>query len=302
MNIFDNLVVSALSFIPKPIVWQFSKPYVAGSNISDAVRIIKKLNGEGVSTTVDVLGEFITNTNQVSPTVDMYKRVLDVIDQEKLDANISIKLTAFGLQLDKKFCIDSALNLIGYANDKYNNFVRIDMEDSNCTTDTIEVYQRAHKQYEKVGLVVQSYLHRCMDDVQRLIKEEKVNLRICKGIYIEPPDIAFQTKMDIRQNFVALVDEMLKNDCYVAIATHDQYVVEETMRLIERYKIRPDQYEYQMLLGVLPNLRRKIVKQGHRMRVYVPFGKDWYGYCTRRLKENPTIARHVLKNLIKAKK
>ncbi|RMH68339.1 MAG: proline dehydrogenase [Gemmatimonadetes bacterium] len=306
MTVFDKLIARTLPYVPKPLVWQFSKPYVAGNTIDDAVRVVKELNAEKVMATIDVLGEFIHSTDQVAPTVETYKKVLDVIDKEQLEANISIKLTAFGLLLDKEFCADSVMNLIGYANSKYNNFVRIDMEDSACTDDTIEIYERARKQFPKTGLVIQAYLRRSMADVQRLIQEAPAkpdpNLRICKGIYIEPEEIAFKDRQEIRQSFVDLVEMMIKNGRYVGIATHDEWVVTETEKIIKKYNAQPDQYEYQMLLGVLPDLRRKIQANGHRVRVYVPFGKDWYGYCTRRLKENPALAGHVLKNLVKPKK
>ncbi len=292
MNWFNNLISILLPYVPKPIVGFFSKHYIAGDSLEDAVQVVKNLNNMGMCATIDVLGEEISDKNDALHAVDMYKKVLEAIQRENLDANISVKPTHVGLLLDKDFCYENLKILIEEAK-KINNFVRIDMEDATTTDDTIDMYLRFHKEYDNVGTVFQSYLRRLMDDVNHVIPY-KPNLRLCKGIYNEKREIAYKDKDVINCNFNYALEKLLSNGSYVGIATHDEKLVWHGLKLIDQLQLKPEQYEFQMLLGVDHELRRIIVNSGHKLRIYVPFGKDWFGYSTRRLKENPAIAGHII--------
>jgi proline dehydrogenase len=294
MKWLNKLIALTLPFVPKPIVGFFSKHYIAGDTLEDAVRLVKDLNDKKMMATIDVLGEEITDKNQSLEAVETYKEVLEAIEKEKLNANISLKPTHMGLEIDKEFCYENIKSLVELAAEK-NNFVRIDMEDSTTTNDTLDMYLRLKKDYSNVGTVLQSYLRRNIEDVNRLIPH-KANLRLCKGIYNEKREIAYKDKDIINYNFNYSLKKLLENDCYVGIATHDEKLVWYALKLIDQLKLKTDQYEFQMLLGVDHELRRIIVNSGHRLRVYVPFGTQWFGYSTRRLKENPAMAGHILKN------
>ncbi len=296
MNWINKLISVTLPFIPKPIVGFFSKHYIAGDKLEDAIQVVKQLNNEGMMATIDVLGEEIKEKAQSLQAVDTYKEVLNAINEENLDANISLKPTHMGLEIDKEFCLNNIRTLVEEAK-KHDNFVRIDMEDATTTDDTIEMYLQLLNDFDNVGTVLQSYLRRFIRDINYLIPN-KANLRICKGIYNEKREIAYKDKTIINDNFNYGLEKLLRNACYVGIATHDEKLVWHALKLIDQLQLKPDQYEFQMLLGVDHELRRIIVNNGHRLRVYVPFGTDWFGYSTRRLKENPAIAGHILKNVI----
>jgi len=296
MNWFNSLIAILLPYVPKPIVGYFSRHYIAGENLIDAVKVVKDLNQNRMCATIDLLGEEVKVKEDSLNAVEMYKQVLQAIDKEKLDANISVKPTHMGLKIDKEFCYENIETLVQEAA-KFNNFVRIDMEDATCTDDTIEIYLRLKEKYDNVGTVLQSYLRRTIDDINHLIPH-RANLRLCKGIYNEKREIAYKDKSIINYNFNYGLKKLLSNGCYVGIATHDEKLVWYALRLIDELKLKPDQYEFQMLLGVDHELRRIIVNSGHRLRVYVPFGKEWFAYSTRRLKENPAIAGHIIQNLI----
>ena len=295
MKLLNRFIVFFMPVIPKFIVQLFAKPYIAGSKLKDAVKVTKELNTQNISTTIDVLGEDITRKDEATFTVQKYHEVLKAIKDEKLDANISVKLSAIGLKLDKEFCFENIESIIKKAAE-YNNFVRIDMEDSSCTTDTIEVFNRVQKKYKNVGIVLQAYLRRTLADTDELVKT-KTNFRICKGIYVEPHTIAWKDMDIINNNFALITETMLKNGSYVGIATHDEKLVWEGLRIVHDLGLKCDQYEFQMLLGVTEKLRKIIVDEGHRMRVYVPFGEQWYAYSTRRLKENPKMAGYIVKSI-----
>ncbi|GAB4341411.1 MAG: proline dehydrogenase [Calditrichia bacterium] len=296
MQWFNKLVALTLPYVPKPIVGFFSRHYIAGETLNDAVATVKDLMAQGACATIDVLGEEIRNKEDATKAVQLYKEVLRVIDQEKLDANISVKPTHMGLKLDKEFCYNNIKELVEEAK-KYNNFVRIDMEDATTTDDTIEIYLKLKEAYGNVGTVFQAYLRRLVDDVNRVIPH-KANLRLCKGIYNEKRTVAYKDKDIINDNFGYCLEKLLKGGCYVGIATHDEKIVWKALQLIDDLKLKKEDYEFQMLLGVDPELRRIIIDGGHRLRVYVPFGTDWFGYSTRRLKENPAIAGHIMKSVI----
>ena len=295
MSVFNNLIVSAVQLMPKSIIGFFSKRYISGENIGDAIRVTRELNRLGIFSTIDVLGEAVKNREEAIESKNKALEVLDTIIKFNLKANLSIKPTQLGLAIDEDFAFDQVCTLIQKAKEM-DSFVRIDMEDSPYTDSTFRLFRRLKKDYENVGIVVQAYMKRTYDDVVVLNKLD-TNYRLCKGIYIEPPAIAYKDKEIIRKNYVKDLELMLKNGNYVGIATHDEYLVNEAYRLIKELNIPNDKFEFQMLLGVREDLRNKINNDGYKIRVYVPFGKDWYAYSTRRLKENPQVAGYIFRSL-----
>ena len=295
MKAFNELIVRTLPLVPKPIVRRFASRYVAGETLDEALALVARLNGEGCMATLDVLGEDITRLDETEATVRAYETALAEIEKRRLDSNISVKLTALGLKLDPAHCRAQFSRIVEAAR-RTNNFVRIDMEDSPVTEETIRIYFETKERYPRVGIVLQAYLKRSPADARR-IAQAKGNVRVCKGIYVEPPEIAYQDRERIRQGFLELTDILLDAKAYVGIATHDPVVVERARATISRRKLPREAYEFQMLLGVAGGLRRRLVAEGHRLRVYVPYGDAWYAYSVRRLKENPSIAGHVLKGL-----
>jgi proline dehydrogenase len=292
-SLFDRLVVGTLPFAPKPIVRRFAIRYVAGETLDDAVRTVRELSAEGAMATVDVLGESVTRREQTEQTRDEYLRVLDTIVANRLPANVSIKPTAVGLSIDPQLARENCRAICRKAAES-GTLVRIDMEDSPYTEKTLQLVLELKEEYPNVGVVVQAYMRRTLADMDRLVAA-KMNVRICKGIYVEPREVAFKDRQVVIENFAAIVDKHLSAGCYAGIATHDEACVQKALATIDRLKLTPDQYEFQMLLGVDPLLRRTILKAGHRLRVYVPYGRDWYAYSLRRLKENPSIARHTVR-------
>jgi len=295
MSLLDRLIASSLPLVPKPLVSYFARPYIAGETIEDQVRMVRSLNSEGFMAASGILGEFVERREEADAAVKDYQAILNRIDREKLDSNIHIKPTHLGLKLDKEYCYQNVRRLAAMARD-HSNFVRLDMEDSSCTDDTLDIFLRLREEFANVGAVIQAYMRRSLTDVRRLAKV-KANVRICKGIYIEPREIAYQDKELVRSNFTYLLEELLGAGCYVGIATHDERLVWEGFRLVDRLGLDAGQYEFQMLLGVEPALRRMIRDAGHRLRVAVPFGPAWYRYSLRRLRKNPAIAGYVLKAL-----
>ncbi len=293
MLIFNKLIVWFMPLVPKFIVKYFSKPYVAGPKLQDAVDTVRQLNKQGSLATLDVLGESAKVRKESDEAVEEYFLALATIQAEHLDCNISVKPTQLGLLLDKEFCYQNLKKIIEKAK-SYGNTVRVDMEDSHCTSDTLELFLRLQKEFDNVGIVIQSYLRRSLDDVKALAKS-RTNFRICKGIYVEPRDIAYKDHGIVNDNFALLLETALKSRCYVGIATHDEKVVWHGLRLIHQLGLSRDEYEFQMLLGVDEQLRRILIESGHQLRVYVPYGKNWYAYSMRRLKENPRIAFYIIK-------
>lgn len=281
--------------MPNSIVWVFSKRYIAGENLEDAIKLVKSLNAKGIYGTIDVLGEAIKNIDEALEDKNKCLKVLDAINKHNLKANLSIKPTQMGLSLDEEFAYKQISELVEKAKG-INNFVRIDMEDSPYTDSTICLFKRLRKNYNNVGIVIQSYLKRSFNDVVELNKLNS-NYRLCKGIYIEPAAIAFKDRQKIRDSYVKILEEILNSGNYVGIATHDEYLINEAFRLIKKINIPKDKFEFQMLLGVREDLRDKINADGYKVRIYIPFGKDWYKYSIRRLQENPEIAGHIFKNL-----
>ena len=295
MFIINRLLAWTLPLVPKFIVRFFSKKYIAGSTLHNAVEKIKEFNKNGIMATVDILGEEITNEEDALKVVDEYKQVLDAIDTQHLDSNVSIKPTHLGLKIDKEFCYNNIKTIVEIAG-KYNIFIRIDMEDHTCTSDTIEIFLRLKNNYNNVGVVIQSYLRRTIEDLDTLT-EQKANLRLCKGIYVEPRSVSYKDPSIVIDNFKYCLEKLLAAGCYVGIATHDEKLVWHALTQINKFKLKKDDYEFQMLLGVTEELRDILVTAGHRLRVYVPFGEHWYAYSMRRLKENPNITRSIIKNI-----
>jgi proline dehydrogenase len=296
---FNKLISNILPYMPKKLVWQFSKDYIAGETIDDAVLASKKLNAEGILTTIDVLGEFITNLDEAKANKDEYLEVIEKAEKAGVEGNYSLKPTFFGLLIDKEAAYTHIREVVAKAA-SYNNFVRIDMEDTPCTDLSIEMYRRLKEEFpENVGLVLQAYLKRTEDDIKQMAdlhsEEVPLNFRLCKGIYVEPEALAYKEYDQINKHFLSDIDLMLKEGMYPSIATHDKPVVEGAFKLLEKYNPSKDMYEFQMLYGVAPALRKSIVDAGHKMRVYVPFGSQWFGYCTRRVKENPAMASVIMK-------
>jgi proline dehydrogenase len=287
--------------MPKKLIWIFSKRYIAGETIEDGLKACRELNAQGIEVTVDLLGEFISTIEQAEENRDKYLAIIDRFISEGIVGNFSVKPTMFGLLIDKDVCYTNIEAVIQKAAEK-NSFIRIDMEDSQCVDTELEMYKKLQQKYPAhVGLVIQAYLRRTKNDLTALntisVNGAPLNFRLCKGIYIEPKHIAFKAFEEVREHYLDDLEFMLDHNMYVGIATHDKYLVEKAQEIIKRKNIDKSKYEFQMLYGVTPELRSSIAKQGYKMRVYVPFGKDWFGYSTRRLKENPQMASHIVKAL-----
>jgi proline dehydrogenase len=285
--------------MPKDVVGIFSKKYIAGEKLEDAVNLVLTLNKKGIYATIDVLGESVRNKEEALDAKRKALEVLDNIEKFKLMANLSIKPTQMGLNIDENFALQNITEIVEKAKN-LNNFIRIDMEDSPYTDATFAILKKLKEKYDNVGVVVQAYLKRSFDDVIKLNKIN-TNYRLCKGIYIEPANIAYKGRQEIRDNYLKILETILKSGNYVGIATHDEYLINEAKKMISELKISKDKFEFQMLLGVREDLRDKINNEGFKIRIYVPFGKDWYPYSVRRLKENPQIAGYVFKSIFTRK-
>lgn len=297
MSLFNFLVSKTIMHVPGPIVGFFAKSYIAGEDLVAAVATTRDLNHKGMVATIDILGEFIKTREEATYFKQQCLDILNGIDREGLDANLSLKPTQMGLELDKEFAFANIREIVAQAA-KLNNFVRIDMEDHPCTDDTLEFFRRLREEFPgHVGVVLQSYLRRTLDDIESL-SDGLLHFRLCKGIYNEPRSIAYKDMAIINRSFVCCLEKMFEKKAYVGIATHDEKLIFEAEQLISKFGLKRDEYEFQMLLGVDPELRDILVAQGHRLRIYVPFGKSWLPYSKRRLKENPSIARHALKQML----
>jgi proline dehydrogenase len=294
MGLFNSLISSLLPYAPKSIVRMVANKYIAGETLDDAMKMVAKLNAEGAMATVDVLGEFVESSAVAREETDNAIRVLEEIARRKVDSNLSVKLTSLGLGIDTGFAYENLHRVVAKAAE-LGNFVRTDMENSPYTDRTIEMQRRIRKDFPKnVGIVLQAYLRRTESDI-RALAAEGVNFRLCKGIYVEPEAIAFKGREEVQQNYLKCLELIFDHGCYVGIATHDDVLIDGAREIIARRGLERHQYEFQMLLGVREQKRRELIAQGHRLRVYVPFGRDWYGYSIRRLKENPSVAGHVFK-------
>lgn len=295
MKLFNSLIAHTLPYVPKSLVGVVSKRYLAGEYIEDAIATVKALNAQGAVCTVDLLGEFVTSESEVEKTIDVYKKTITKISEENLSSSISLKPTSFGALIDRKECADNIRDMVIFAKEKGIS-ITIDMEDHPYTDFTLETYNQLRKEFPNhIRTVVQAYFKRTFDDVQKLVTEDKCCLRLCKGIYDEPSDIAYKDRNKINENYLQILRLMLEKGCYPGIATHDDYLVYKAFEMIEEFSLTKEDYEFQMLLGVRSELRKEILAKGHPLRIYIPFGERWYEYSLRRLKENPNIAGHIVK-------
>jgi proline dehydrogenase len=292
LALVDRALARVLPAVPRPIVRKISERYIAGTELGDASAVVRDLNEEGKAATIDVLGEEIRSREEAFEIVRSYHDAFEAIQRERLDSNVSVKLTALGLKIGYELCRANLETVVRHAAES-GNFVRIDMEDSSCTSDTLRMYRELREAgLDNVGVVLQAYLRRTVRDI-RALAPFKPNVRLCKGIYIEPPLIAYHDFDAVRQNFVLALGELLRAGSYVGIATHDRWLLSEGRRLVDEHGLTRDEYEFQMLLGVTESSANRLVREGHRLRIYVPFGKQWYSYSLRRLQENPKIAGYI---------
>src|SRR5256885_8321782 len=286
----DGAIVKLLPAVPKPVVQRISSRYIAGAELRDATRVVRELNAHGKMATVDVLGEEVSDAEATGRFVDAYGDVLAEIERTGLDSNVSVKPTALGLKLDLDLCRENLAAVVDNAAAR-GDFVRIDMEDSSTTDDTLRLYRELREAgRDNVGVVLQAYMRRTVADV-RALSDLRPNVRLCKGIYVEPPQVAFTDFDAVRANFVQALDELLAAGAYIGIATHDEWLIQRGLERVGG--MGREDYEFQMLLGVREQRANELVAAGHRLRVYVPFGREWYGYSLRRLQENPKVAGYI---------
>ena len=292
MSLVDSAIVRLLPAVPKPVVRRISSHYIAGEELDDALRVVLQLNHEGKLATIDVLGEEITEPEEAQAIAFAYREAFEAIERGRLDSNVSIKPTALGLKLGYELFRENLTDVVEHAASR-GNFVRIDMEDSSTTDDTLRLYRELRAAgHHNVGVVLQARLKRTLADIAELA-DLKPNVRLCKGIYLEPPELAYRDFDSIRASFVHALEALLEAGCYVGIATHDEWLLEQGQRLVSTRGLGREDYEFQMLLGVRPALGDELVRGGHRLRIYTPFGRHWYAYSLRRLQENPKIAGYI---------
>ncbi len=296
MDLINKIVSSVVPTMPKYLVMKVASRYIAGQTLNEVITTVKKLNSLGAITTIDLLGEHSDDKQHAIEASETYIEILNTIKKHNLDSNVSLKPTHMGLTNGPEFCIELIEKIVKHAKE-LGNFVRIDMEDSPFTDDTLDMFYSLKEKYDNVGIVIQSYLRRTLSDASKLAKS-RANVRVCKGIYREDHKIAYHNREIIINNFGLILRELLSRGCYVGIATHCEQTVWEALRIIHELKLEPQQYEFQMLLGVAEDLRKIILDAGHRLRVYVPYGEEWYPYSIRRLKENPKISEYVIKDFL----
>ena len=297
MNPLSRLLVKSLPLVPRPIVGAVAKRYIAGETLEEALDVAIDLNRRGYSTTMDLLGEATLEAGQARKAASDYSEVLKAIETRGIDGNVSVKPTQFGLAIDPGLCLDLFRKLAAEAA-SLGHFVRVEMEDSTSTDATLELFKALRSDFDNVGIVIQSYLRRSESDTAGIL-ELKPNVRLVKGVYAEPKTRAYQNRQVIRDRFVSLARTLLEGEAYVAFATHDEWLVEEARKLVQAFKLGPDAYEFQMLLGVRPELGQRILDAGYRLRIYIPFGRDWYRYSLRRLRENPKMAGYIVDAMLR---
>ena len=298
MPITNSLLATIMPYLPKVLVRPFAKPYVAGESIDSVIKIAKKLNDNGFSTTLDILGEFVNSKEEANKIKNAYSELIKNISSKKLDSTISVKLTHLGLGIDSKLG-EKNFNSLSLIGKEYNVGITIDMENSPYTSKTFEIYKNAIIKNEKLGAVIQAYLYRSLDDIKHL-DSSLLNLRICKGIYNESQDIAIQDRLAINDNYFEMAKSLLNGQGYACLATHDLTLIDRLESFIDENDISPKRFEFQVLYGVpMGNRLEELKSKGYKIRIYVPFGEAWFEYSVRRLKENPKIISYVLKNLFK---
>jgi len=296
MKLINNLIIQILPFLPKFLVKIVASPYIAGITDEEMLQNVKKLNRKGFKVAIDILGEHVKTENEAEEITKRYSRIYDEINKRNLLANISIKLTHIGQDLGIDIVRNNLSKLVEAAK-KNNNFLRLDMENVPYTSETIQLYKEMFNNYNQIGIVIQAYLHRSIDDIKAL-SNDKFNVRICKGIYVEDPHLVLNDYNDIRENYISLVKESLNNGSYVGIATHDEFLIDSLYSWILENNISKDKYEFQVLHGVpMQKKLKKLMEDGNTVRVYLPYGDNWYDYSVRRLKENPKMAGYIIKNL-----
>ena len=298
MALLDRAIVRVLPAVPRPVVRRLSDRYIAGAELDDAIEVVRRLNEAGKLATLDVLGEEVASREEALAIRGEYEEAMAAIEHEGLDANVSVKVTALGLAVDPELCAASVRAIVGKAAEN-GRFVRIDMEDSTTTTATLDLYRALRAEgHDNIGIVLQAMLRRTLDDVLDLVAL-RPNVRVCKGIYVEPAEIAYQGDEAIRFAFVEAIAALWEGGAKVAVATHDEWLVGEALRLIGERGLGPERYEFQMLLGVREALADELVRGGHTLRVYVPYGWQWYEYSLRRLQENPKVAGYVARDTLR---
>jgi proline dehydrogenase len=295
VSLFNSAIVRLLPAVPRPIVRRVASRYIAGPTLEDAVAVVQRVNAQGKLATIDVLGEEIRNAEAAAAIVRAYENVFSEIERRRLDANVSVKLTALGLELGYDLCRGNLEHVVAHAAES-GNFVRIDMEDASTTDDTLALYRELREAgHENLGVVLQASLRRTLRDVDQLA-DLRPSVRVCKGIYLEPPDLQFRDYEQVRASFVQTMDSLLEHGSYLAVATHDEWLVGQALERVA--SLRREAYEFQMLLGVREDLGDRLVADGHRLRIYVPFGEQWYRYSLRRLQENPAVAGAIARDTI----
>ena len=294
MGILNSLVVGTAPLMPKFMIGKIASVYVAGDSLEDGLKLAKKLNEKGFSATLDLLGEEVENRRQTNQIRNSYCELLDGIANWGIDCNVSLKLTALGLKIDEELCWDNLSVVLDKARE-YNNFIRLDMENSEVTDSTIRLCKKGQNYYSKCGTVLQSYMKRTMKDIDEL-KTHNANIRLCKGAYKESEEIAYQDYQEIRNNYLKCAEKMIDNGIYIGLATHDQWLIENLEKLIEEKGYDNKMYEFQALSGVpIDNILERLIKDGHNVRYYIPYGPEWYAYSLRRMRENPDIWKDTLK-------
>lgn len=296
----NKLITKALPLFPKSFIYLFAKKYIAGATLEEAVEVCKSLESKGACTTIDTLGEFVNSKHQAAKETEMSLAVLDAIKNNSLDSYLLIKPTSLGLEIDFDFAFDNIRSIVQKAK-VLGLFVRLDMENTPYTTKTLDIYKKLRKEnFDNVGFVIQAYLKRSITDIESM-SNYKPSTRLCKGIYNESPSLAYKGKEEIRDNYKKLLNLMFDNEYYVCIATHDDVLLDYAENLIKEKNLSKDRYEFQMLLGVTEYLRDRLIASGHKVRIYTPYGIDWYGYSIRRLNENPQMAGHIAKSIFTRK-
>ena len=296
MSLLNNIIVKTIPLLPKLMVKIIADKYVAGNKIKDAINKTKLLNNQDLHVTIDLLGEHVKDLNEVESVTKTYLKLLEEINLSSLKSNISVKPTHIGLDINLDTFYKNALKLVESARDK-NNFIRFDMENSSTTDSTIDVFKKIHKDYKNVGTVFQAYLKRTYSDIEKL-SENQINFRLCKGIYNEDAGIAYKSYDEINSNYLKIAEMAFKNGCYVGLATHDLHLTQNLYDLIEKHNVPKENFEFQILYGVpMKGWIQRHLKNKFKVRVYLPYGPQWYEYSIRRLRENPNIARYVAKSI-----
>lgn len=295
-----KVIANVLPLMPQALVWPISKQYIAGKTFDDAVKIVQSLNAEHVYTSLDILGESIEHIDEMESYKQLYLISINEASALGLETTFSVKPTMFGLKLDFKRCYEAIDEVVDFASRK-NYRITIDMEDSSCTDDELQLFTHLYESNpQHVRLALQAYLKRTPNDIDYLASIQRRNapieIRLCKGIYTEPADIAYQKKDEVRDNFMLCLEKMMAHKFYCAIATHDDVLLTQSLELVRKKQLTNKQYEFQMLYGVKPRLQQQMANQNIPLRIYIPYGKAWFRYATRRIKENPSLVWHIVRS------